>query len=766
MKLYYYKVKNMLAKKMIRDIMKHKTQFISIFLMAFLGMFLLAGIGSECVGLEVNVNNFYEDTNLADGWIYSPYLNDLFLEQVYNLGETTQMERQLVVDSVADFENNPEITLHFVENNTVSKFYLVEGEPLDINDSNGVWLDKGFADAKGLKVGDNISFESKGYKIEKEIKGIGYSPEYVFHASSYSIKPDHDKIGFAYLSYKAFPKDTVPYNVLNVKFDGKAETFGKLVDYRLNGYYNSFVDRSNHPSVNQFSQEITKHKMMADIFPVVFIIIAMLILLTTMTRIIANQRNQIGILKANGFRNNTILLHYISYGFWLVLFGSLLGLFLGPMILPQLFYPSMIRSYQLPLWGPAWSINFAFVMALIVLFSLSVSYSAVSSISNEKPSDAIRPKAPKISTSGFIEKLKIWKRLSFNVRWNYRDAKRNKMRGLMTIIGVMGCSALLVGAFGLYDGLNDVKEWEYNQINHYDSKLVIDEDALTSQIDNVASEVNGEKIMDGTIEIESDTLKKSGSLLVLGDTNLITPTDDDWNKIDIKDDEVSISQKMADMLGIGVGDTVKWHIMGSNKWVETKIDKIHADPMSQGIIMSPDKLEKLGLNYTPTSIITSEHVNKTFDGIKTINSIDDIEDSWDDITETMWLIIYVLIFFACILAIIVLYNLGLLSFTEIEREISTLKVLGFKTNDLRRLLLTQNLFFTVIGFILGIPLGLYILGLMWQSSGDAFYIIPSLTVTNVLLTAAIIFTLSIVVNLMFSRKIKKLNIVESLKRIE
>ncbi|WP_298524474.1 ABC transporter permease [uncultured Methanobrevibacter sp.] len=756
----------MLAKKMIRDIMKHKTQFLSIFLMAFLGMFLFAGIGSECVGLEVNVGNFYEDTNLADGWIYSPYLNDLFLEQVNILGPTTQMERQLVVDSTADFENNPEIMLHFVENNTISKFYLIEGEPLDINDSNGVWLDKGFADANGLEVGDNISFESEGYEIEKEIRGLGYSPEYVYQVSSFSLSPEHNKFGFAYLSYKAFPEDTVPYNVLNVKFDGDGETFGKLVDYRLNGYYNSFVDRSNHPSVNQFSQEITKHKMMADIFPVVFIIISMLILLTTMTRIIAHQRNQIGILKASGFRNKTLTLHYVSYGFWIVLIGSFLGLILGPMILPQLFYPSMIRSYQLPIWSPAWSMNFAFVMVLIVLFSLSVSYFTVSSISNEKPSDAIRPKAPKVSTSGFIEKLKIWRRLSFNVRWNYRDAKRNKLRGLMTIIGVMGCSALLVGAFGLYDGLNDVKEWEYNQINHYDSKLVIEGDALTSQIDNVAGEVNGSKIMEGSVEIESDTLKKSGSLLVLDDTPLITPTDDDWNKMELKDDEVSISHKMADMLGIGVGDTVKWHIMGSNKWVKTKIDRIHADPISQGIIMSPDKLEKLGLNYTPTSIITSEHVNKTFEGIKTINSIDDIEDNWDNITETMWLIIYVLTFFACVLAIVVLYNLGLLSFTEIEREISTLKVFGFKSNDLRRLLLTQNLFFTVIGFILGIPLGLYILGLMWQSSGDAFYLIPSLTVTNVLLTAAIIFTLSIVVNLMFSSKIKKLNIVESLKSIE
>ena len=128
-----------------------------------------------------------EDTNLADGWIYSMDINDLFLYQVDILGATTQMERQYVVDSVADFDNDPDITLHFVENNTISKFYLIDGKELDINDSDGVSLDKSFADAKGLKVGDNITFEFENNTIEKEIKRIRYSTEYVSNASYYSV---------------------------------------------------------------------------------------------------------------------------------------------------------------------------------------------------------------------------------------------------------------------------------------------------------------------------------------------------------------------------------------------------------------------------------------------------------------------------------------------------------------------------------------------------------------------------------------------------
>lgn len=748
---------------MLRDIRKHKTQFLSIFLMAFLGVFVFAGVGGESVGLEVNSNTYYNDTNLADGWIYSANLDEKFLDEVYLLGPTTQMERQLVVDSVADFSNDPEITLHFVENNTISKFYLIEGEPLDVNDSDGVWLDKSFADAKNLNVGDNITFEFNGFNIEKEIKGLGYSPEYVYHASKSSVIPDFSKIGFAYMGYKAFPSEIVPYNVLNVKFDGTPETFGDLLSEKLDGKYNSFVEKSEHSSVSQFSEEMDQHQMMAGIFPVVFILIAMLILLTTMTRIIAHQRTQIGILKACGFKDKSIMFHYISYGFWLVLAGSVLGLIIGPMTLPKLFYPSMSSTYILPSWTPSWSMDFVYVALAMVIMSVLVSYYAVKSIFNEKPADTIRPKVPKVSSSGLIEKLGFFKHLSFNTRWNYRDAKRNKFRALMTIIGVIGCTALLVSAFGMYDGMNDLKEWEFNQINHYDSKLVIDDEASISEIDDVADEVDGDKIMEGAIEIESGSVKKSGSLLVLNHTDLVTPTDYDWNKIEIRDDEVSISQKMADMLGVNVGDTIKWHIMGSDKWIKTKIDKIHADPTSQGLIMSTDKLEDLDLNYTPTSIVTAQHVDKNYSAIKTANSMKDMTSSWDELTEAMWLLIYILIFFASLLAVVVLYNLGLLSFTEIEREIATLKVLGFKTGALRKLLLTQNLWFTTIGLLLGVPVGYYILKIMWESSGDSFYILPSVTLTNFAITAIITFALSIFVNLMFSRKIKKLDMVESLK---
>ena len=753
----------MLFKKMVRDIKNHKIQFISIFLMAFLGVYVFTGFGAESFGFEETASTYYGETNLADGWIYASNIDDDFVNKVNDLSSTKDSERKLIVNSIADFDNDPDITLHFLEDNDISKFYLVKGEEFNLSDGDGVWLDIRFAEAKNLTVGDNISFTFEGMTVEKEIKGLGYSPEHLYQTSDSSMIPDYDKMGFAYLSYEAFPVSDVPYNVLLVKYDGNSSNYEKQLDDDLTRDYSSFLPRAQHPSFAEFQDETEQHQMMTDVIPVIFIIISMLTLLTTMTRIINNQRMQIGVLKALGFKNRTIMFHYISYGFWMVLAGSILGLILGPLTLPPIMFEEMADLYSIPYWLTGFNISFIVVTLLMVVLAALISYFACRNIVNESPSSAIRPKIPKVSTSGFLEKLGIWKKFSFNVRWNYRDAKRNKFRALMSIVGVMACTLIIVASFGCMDGFDEMKEWEYTDINHYSSKLVLEDNITASQIDYIADDVGGEKLMESSIEIKSGDIKKSGVITVLDDNKLYTPTDDNKNPISISSNEVSISTKMAQLLGVGVGDTIKWHIMGSDKWISTKVDKIHSDPTSQGIIVSKEKLDDLGLNYTATSVISSHGVDKNYSGVKTIFSMDSLTDSWDDMMESSMTIIYLLAAFASLLSVIVLYNLGLLSFTEIKREFATLKVLGFKSSQLRKLLLTQNLWFTTIGFVIGVPLGREVLQYLWGTMGDSFYLKANISLKTLIITFLITYVVSILVNLMFSGKIKKLNMVESLK---
>ena len=186
-----------------------------------------------------------------------------------------------------------------------------------------------------------------------------------------------------------------------VDFNGSGDDYAKDLDSAIGENYTSFVKQENHPSVSQFNEEMDQHKMMGDIFPVMFILIAVLTLLTTMTRIINHQRTQIGVLKALGFKDRTIMLHYISYGFWLVLAGSIAGLIIGPMTIPWLFLGSMSTFYTLPEWHFGYSISFVVVAAVMVLVSLIASYWATRSISKENPANSIRPKSPRFQFPDF-----------------------------------------------------------------------------------------------------------------------------------------------------------------------------------------------------------------------------------------------------------------------------------------------------------------------------------------------------------------------------
>jgi putative ABC transport system permease protein len=371
-----------------------------------------------------------------------------------------------------------------------------------------------------------------------------------------------------------------------------------------------------------------------------------------------------------------------------------------------------------------------------------------------------------MASNSLIEKSKFWSHLTFNLRWNWRDAKRNKFRAFMAIVGVMGCVALLIAAFGMNDSLNELKSWEYDDIDHYESKLQLSNEANPLELYYILNETDGSFIMQQSIELKANGAEDTVTLLASNNTDLISYTDSNKDPIDIDEGDVSISRKLAEKFNLDKGDKIRWHIVGEDKWVSSTIGQIHAEPISQGLIMSPDTLEDQGIDFTPTNILTDEKFGENFDSIKSVTSIREMKEGWDVMTTAVMMMVSVVTFVAVALAILVLYNLAILSFTEMEREIATLKVLGFKTMVLRKILLTQNVIFTGIGFLLGIPLGFYFMTLMMNAAGDSLYYIPSLTWGNILLCAFITFAVSSGVNLLFSSKIHDLNMVEALKDVE
>ncbi len=757
---------------MLRDFKDHKAQFLSIFLMALIGVFAFTGISGEVVGMVDVSNSYYENTNLADGWIYGEEISDDVFSDIKSMEEIKDAQREMVVDTVANYSSDPEITLHVVEGNqNISKFYLFKGKDFDPNDEEGIWIDKRFADGRKLDIGDKITLKFDGNKVSKTVRGIMYSPEYVYYIQEGSLLPDFSQVGFAYIPSKGADFDIV-YNT--IALDGYEELDEKdfksaLEDKLGQKAYVQYVDRDNNVGIKTLQDEISQHQMFSGIFPAIFVLVSLLTLVTTMSRVISAQRMQIGTLKAMGYSNKSIILHYLSYGFVLSLSGSVIGLVVGPLTIPYLFYPTMSSTYSLPRWGPSWDISFFAVAGLMVVSSVLISYISVKGISDENPSETIRPKAPKLVSSGLIERTKIWERFSFNERWNYRDAKRNKTRAIMSVFGVFACALLVMSAFGMVDSINDVEDWQYNQIYNFNSKLLLEENITDSQLDHILDETGGEGIREEAIELKYKGIKKTGTLTVMNDSEYYKVTDANRNYMHLDPDGIAISDKMAEVLGLKVGDKVRWHVAGNPKWIDSEITETYSIPFGQGLIMSPEVFDEIGgddYNYSTNVVLTKKNVKENYTGVSSITTSEDIRKGWNTMTEALDLMVSVLTTFAIVLAVVVLYNLGLLSFTEIQRELATLKVLGFNSKSLRRLLLTQNLWFSTIGFILAIPGAYVLMGIMMGSTGDEYCFPINIYLWNFIVSFLITFGLSVLVNLAFSRKIKKVNMVESLKSNE
>lgn len=757
---------------MLRDFKDHKAQFLSIFLMALIGVFAFTGISGEVVGMVDVSNSYYENTNLADGWIYGEEISDDVFSDIKSMEEIKDAQREMVVDTVANYSSDPEITLHVVEGNqNISKFYLFKGKDFDPNDEEGIWIDKRFADGRNLDIGDKITLKFDGNKVSKTVRGIMYSPEYVYYIQEGSLLPDFSQVGFAYIPSKGADFDIV-YNT--IALDGYEELDEKdfksaLEDKLGQKAYVQYVNRDNNVGIKTLQDEISQHQMFSGIFPAIFVLVSLLTLVTTMSRVISAQRMQIGTLKAMGYSNKSIILHYLSYGFVLSLSGSVIGLVVGPLTIPYLFYPTMSSTYSLPRWGPSWDISFFAVAGLMVVSSVLISYISVKGISDENPSETIRPKAPKLVSSGLIERTKIWERFSFNERWNYRDAKRNKTRAIMSVFGVFACALLVMSAFGMVDSINDVEDWQYNQIYNFNSKLLLEENITDSQLDHILDETGGEGIREEAIELKYKGIKKTGTLTVMNDSEYYKVTDANRNYMHLDPDGIAISDKMAEVLGLKVGDKVRWHVAGNPKWIDSEITETYSIPFGQGLIMSPEVFDEIGgddYNYSTNVVLTKKNVKENYTGVSSITTSEDIRKGWNTMTEALDLMVSVLTTFAIVLAVVVLYNLGLLSFTEIQRELATLKVLGFNSKSLRRLLLTQNLWFSTIGFILAIPGAYVLMGIMMGSTGDEYCFPINIYLWNFIVSFLITFGLSVLVNLAFSRKIKKVNMVESLKSNE
>jgi len=273
--------------------------------------------------------------------------------------------------------------------------------------------------------------------------------------------------------------------------------------------------------------------------------------------------------------------------------------------------------------------------------------------------------------------------------------------------------------------------------------------------------------MTSSIEVKANGIKKVGSLTVIENNDLYVLVDAKQKEIELHDGEIALSRRMAAILNVSEGSEITWHPYGTEKWTTSEVTILNQISTGQGITITRDTLENLGYEFQPGTVLVEKAIDDyRDDNVLSIFSKEDRITAWDNMMEAMNIMVYILVFAALLLAVVVLYNLGLLSFTEREKELATLKVVGFQTRKIRGLLLIQNIWLSILGSMAGTPLGLWLLKVMLDTSGEDFDFIIHLTPKSFFISAAVTIIVSFLVNLMFTKKIKKLDMVASLKGVE
>ena len=328
---------------MLRNLLKNKVQFFSIFIMSFLGLFVFVGMDSEVAGFTAAEDSFYSKCSLADIWVAGKEFSPDDVRKVLMIEDVEKAERRISVKGKAVLsDREADMYLNFLEENEISKLSVVKGENY-VPGEKGVWLDYSFAEKNGINIGDRVKFRYEGKDFDAELKGTVRHPEYVyFLRDTASMMPEYGFYGAAWMDVSEYPEEEASFNELvldikgidNEKALSKAEKdMKKALDPKIREMLDddslAVLDKDDNLSYQTFRAEMDQHKGMSFMFPVVFMLISILGIITTMTRLTKRQRTEIGTLKALGFSKTVITLHYISYGFFLSLFGSVLGAVAG-----------------------------------------------------------------------------------------------------------------------------------------------------------------------------------------------------------------------------------------------------------------------------------------------------------------------------------------------------------------------------------------------------------------------------------------------------
>lgn len=578
-----------------------------------------------------------------------------------------------------------------------------------------------------------------------------------------------------------------------------ADAENKLIDARekLNDIENAkwyILDRYDNEGFNSFSQDCDNVEKLGQVFPIVFFIIATLISLTTMTRMVEEERVQIGTLKALGYNRFQIMSKYIIYSLTASVCGGFLGAIFGLKFFPYVIitmYKMMYDITELII-----EFNWYYTILGIGLITICIVGATLYTANKElqsTPAEMMRPKSPKPGKRVLLEKISfIWSRLSFTQKVTVRNMFRYKKKFLMTVIGICGCTALIVAGFGLKDSISGIMDFQYVDIYDYDMliglKNTLTEEEKTNLIQDLENKEKIEKCVTSHMfagDVKNSNYKEESQVMVIKDSQTIDEIVKlkdfkTGQKLELNENEVIITDKLSQLLNVKVGDEII--ITDSDdKEVIVKISGITEHYISHYVYMTDKLYEKLYNELPSTNIIFAKYSEKIDEEAENKLSKELLSNSkiasitltsylitiMDDTLSAMNFVVYVLIVSAGLLAFIVLFNLSNINISERIRELATIKVLGFYDKEVYDYVTREIVLLTIIGILFGLVFGFILNSFILGTCEIGILRFKKTVLPQSYLFATIITVIfTAVINFITYFSLKKINMIESLKSVE
>lgn len=790
----------MLKKKMFRDIKQNLSQFITIFLMVLIGVMVYVGIEAYMDGMISAADNFYKNNNIQDLNVMGN-LSDKDLDKIKSLDNVKDAEKKLVVNAIDKDDKDKTYLLSFIDSNNISKFHIMDGEKFDVN-KKGAWVDNFYAEKNNLKVGDTIKIKYDTFSLEEKILGLINVPDHIYDVKDESeLVPNRENFGFVYLSVNEIPesyikdlvmkemkitdekifdkyvtnfnyKEYIPYNYIMVDVNKKKNVTSVKEDIEDKvSNAKAIVKIEDTLSYQRYQGEIDEGASYVGIFSGLFLFIAMLSVITTMTRVIKKQKLQIGTMKALGIKNFKIVMHYVGYGFFVSLAAAIVGIILGKYFIGTFFLNMEMDYFEVPNGVPVVK-PLSYLVALLVVMVVSfITYLTCRKELFKKPAEALRNEVPNVKVSSLNLSTKgIFKKLNFSSKWNYRDILRNKFRTVTAVVGIVGCCMLIVCAFGMLNSMNHFIKLQFEDLYNFNYKLSLKENIKDDELKVLTDKYGNNTSETLTIETKIDKEREANTIFVTNAGNLVRFQNKNGEFIKVnKNNGVYVTRKLADQKNLKVGDTIKWHIYGVNKYYESKIVGLTKDPQVQNLTMTKEYLESLDIDYKPDSLYTNTDLKgiKDIKNVSLVQDINELKNSLESMLSMMKSMIMLIIVFAIGLGAIIIYNMGILSYSEKQYQFATLKVLGFSDKKIRKIFVQQNNWITVLSIIIGLPTGYYMTSWIYESViADNYDLSAYINLSTYLIAIIGTILVSIIVSRMLSKKVNKIDMVSSLKANE